>query len=198
MNYTLKRTSSRVMAITTAVAKKHAVIDHNEDDTLIARLIEAAQDELEPPNGWLGRALSLADYECTFDEFADEIVIPASPLVSLETFTYLDTDGDEQTVSADLYTLIGTDPAKIVLDSGETWPAIQSGRPGAVKITFKAGYEPAADDENNIPLVPEIIKQYMLYQISTAYDLRHSISVGQPLHENKFIKNMLESWRVRI
>ena len=199
--YRLERTTTRNPAILLADAKAHLRVDHDTEDSLIESIVLAVQDMLEPPDGWLGRALARADYRLTLPGFADVIKLPAPPFVELKEFKYFDVDGDEQTVDSGVYRVVERDIAYIERISGQSWPTAESGRTDPVTVTYTAGYqEPVAaegDQEAIAGDVPEAIQQWMLMQIAQFYDMRSAIS-PQQFHGTPFVRHMLESWRVRL
>ena len=76
------------------------------------------------------------------------ILLPRPPLVSVSSITYVDQDGVAQTWSPSLYTVEKptgdyADPGRIFPNFGEIYP-IARAMPGAVTITFVAGYGLAA------------------------------------------------------
>ena len=187
---TLERVTAKTQVIPTYEIRKYLVVDHDDDNILLDRLAMVAQDMLEPPDGWLGRALARADFKLSMSDFEDEIKLPAPPFSLIKTFEYRDTtDGSLQTVDASLYEVVERNIAVIRLLDGKTWPDVGDYL-DAVQITYESGYETYDD-------VPEAIRMYMLYQISQMYDLRSPLLMGQ-FQENKFVKHMLESWRVRL
>lgn len=94
---------------------------------------------------YLGRSLAEQTWQLDLDEFADEIALPNGPVTGIVTFTYRDADGVEQTVDPDLYMLDAvSDPPRILLNSGASWPTIEDRPANAVTVTYTAGYTPAA------------------------------------------------------
>lgn len=135
-----------VPAVTTADAKAHLNVLHASDDDLIAALVSVAQQHLEGEDGLggvLGRAVVQHTLEMHLGGFPPEDVIrlPQPPLVSVTSVTYLDTDGDEQTLSASKYAVhIDRGPGYIRLKPDQAWPGTQSGVDDAVRVRFVAGY----------------------------------------------------------
>ena len=188
--YRLERITSRSLALDLTEVKVHLRVDHDTEDNYISDLIYAVQDMLEPPDGWLGRALARADYRLTLPGFSSIIKLPAPPFVELKAFKYFDVDGDEQTVDADDYRVIEKDIAYIEIVSGKAWPMLQSGRLDPVKVEYTAGYNGSAN-------VPQAIRQYMMMQISQLYDMRSLVN-AQQVRRTPYVANMLEGWRVRL
>lgn len=181
-----------VSCVSVEDAKAYLRVDSGIEDGVIDGAIRSVQDQLVPPEGWLGRALTDAQFRLDIPSFGNEIVLPAPPFHSIESFVYIDRDGDEQTVDADLYTVTDGTPAVIQLRRNKTWPTdIDTCRNDAVQITFNAGYGAPED-------VPMVIRQWVKYQVSQIHDIRQPIVVGTIVSETPFIRSMLESWRVRL
>lgn len=135
--------------VSAADAKAWAPVLKEDDDARVDALLQVAQFAIEPPNGWLGRALGLQTLEARFDAFRSPcLFLPCPPLRELISVTYSDSDGVEQTIALpSLRTLgIGTSTGSISLRSGASWPATECG-PEAVRVRFKAGY---ADDSAEV------------------------------------------------
>lgn len=170
----------------------HLRLDAGTQDQYVQQLVRAVQDQLEPPNGWLGRALTTAEYRLTLPRFGERITLPAPPVQSVDAIEYRDRNGDTQTVDPDDYRLIDTDPAVVTIRNDKSWPDTLDDAPDAVTITFTAGYGDHAED------VPTVIRQWMLMQVSQMFDIRQPVIVGTIATATPFVRDMLESWRVRI
>ena len=73
-------------------------------------------------------------------------LIPLSPLVSISSITYVDTNGDTQTLATSVYEVdAAARPGRVGLQEGQVWPATQTGL-AKVTITFVAGYGTARTD----------------------------------------------------
>lgn len=74
------------------------------------------------------------------------ITLPRPPLSSITSIQYVDTNGDTQTLSTDVYeTDAKSRPARIAEKTGQVWPATESGL-NKVTITYVAGYGTARTD----------------------------------------------------
>ena len=134
------------LPVTVAEAKAYARINYDDDDAVIETLIQAARDHLEQATG---RTFVATTYKLTLDEFAhNEIQLPRSPILSIESVTYDDRDGNSQTLATSGYTLdLASEPGWIVPDLHTRWPATFQGV-NALQIVFRAGY---ASDGNTPP-----------------------------------------------
>jgi uncharacterized phiE125 gp8 family phage protein len=125
--------------MTTDELKLHLRVDHSNDDDLIAYLLRAAREYCEVLQG---RAYIVRTYAMTFDNgWPVEIFsVPYPPLVSVSSITYLDADGDTQTLATTEYTVdTKTEPARIYEAYNKTWPTIRDVR-NTITVTFIAGY----------------------------------------------------------
>lgn len=123
----------------------------SETDGVLEPLIAAACAQIEPPNGWVGRAFGLQTLEMRGPCFSDhwgghELTLRFPPFRAFVSVKYLDANGVEQTLDPSLYGVIGAqgaDIARLVLAYGGAWPALRSDRE-AVRVRYTAGYD--ADD----------------------------------------------------
>jgi uncharacterized phiE125 gp8 family phage protein len=157
-----------VEPVTLAEAKTHLGVTVSDDDDMIEELIVAAREFAE---GYTGRKLIEQTIQFTLPEFpaGGVIYIPASPVISVESVGYVDSDGDDQTLSADTYEVRALElPPKISLLGGESWPSTDSDTMEAVTITAKVGYGSSAGD------VPKRIKTAMKLLLTKLYDMESS------------------------
>ena len=145
-NYT--RTDPDIEPVTVADVKHQLRIDHNEDDDDLADMIAEARAECEGPK--LGdRALingTCIDYLDTFD---DEIELHWSPVVSITSVVYLDTDGASQTLASTVYEVANKNGMGVLrLKYGQSWVSVRS-HGDVITVTYVAGYGAAA---SSVPL----------------------------------------------
>ena len=123
--------------LTTAEAKQHFRVDHDEEDSLIDRCVTTARQQVE---SFTRRALINTTFTLKLDAFPHQIRPPRSPLSSVSSVTYLDTNGDSQTLSTDVYGVdTDTEPGRIYLKYNQVWPDTREIE-NAVTVTFVAGY----------------------------------------------------------
>ena len=72
-------TPPTVPAVTLADAKLHLRVDGDDEDVIIATMLEAAIRYLDGPDGVLGRALAPQEWEVVFDRAAGRI--PLEPVI---------------------------------------------------------------------------------------------------------------------
>lgn len=126
------------------------------------------------------------------DRFPDP-AIRLPPMQSVTGITYVDNDGNTQTLATDQYIVdTASKPARIAPAYGVIWPSVRV-QANAVKIRFVAGYGAAA-------AVPACIKQWMIMRIKTLLENPAAIVLGVngmaelPAH---FVDSLLDSERVR-
>jgi uncharacterized phiE125 gp8 family phage protein len=87
--------------------------------------------------------------------------------------TYTDETGVTATLAPSTYVVDpDSEPGRIVLARGKSWPAVTLATAGAIKVTFKAGYGDTAAS------VPQRIKQTLLLLIGHWYENREPVVVG--------------------
>jgi uncharacterized phiE125 gp8 family phage protein len=164
-------TAPAVEPVSLTEAKLHCRVDVSDDDNLITALIQAAREVAEAISR---RALITQTWKLILDEFpaTDEIVIPLPPLQSVASVTYKDQDGSSSTFSSGDYIVsTDTEPGKVVLGYGKSWPSTTLYPTGAVTVQFTAGFGDASTD------VPEKYRQAMLLLIGHWYENREAIAM---------------------
>lgn len=190
-------------AITLAEAKAHLKVKHATEDGLITSLIETARQHLEgltAQDGILGRAIMQQTVEATFDGFprCGYIDLPRPPLVDVEAVTYLDADGEEQTLDEALYTVeTGRLVGRIRRRAGASWP-VTSADPDSVTVTYVAGYGAVGGTEEApvVTGVPRPIVQAMLMLIGHWYTSKTPISVAGRTSEAYAVEALLAPFRI--
>lgn len=153
--------------------KTHGKIEEESEKTYVETLIEAATGWIDGPTGWLGRTLGvqvlelrLGDWPCSFSD------LPYGPIIEIISVVYVDAEAVERTIDVD------------GLSDDFEFPSIR-GRPGDVRIRYRAGYG-ALDDATppkwvNTP--PAAIKVAVMMIVSEWYESRSPVSVGSSLDE---------------
>lgn len=179
-----------------AEARQHLREPDVSDDPYILALIAAARQLAEHETG---RQLMSATYDLHLDDWptSDNIRLPRPPVTAVTHVKYYDEDGVLQTLSTAGYHVdTVSEPARIVLVDGESWPTLQT-RPNAVVVRFVAGYA----DAFNVPAetattVPASIRQWMLLHIGTWFEERQSVVAGVSLAVLPELGGLLDPWRV--
>lgn len=120
------------------------------------------------------------------------IRFPHSPVASITSITYVDTDGNTQTLDASLYELDNkTEPARLYPSYGNVWPATRY-KPNAVTIRHVAGW--ASRD-----LVPGPIKRAIKLLVGHWNENREGVmadSRAVSVEIQMGVKNLLWSKRI--
>lgn len=189
-------------------ARRHMRVDTfqpeqtHPDDADITAFVQAATDEIDGRNGWLGRALVTQTWKLLLDEFPGSfrfgcnrhgrIALPLPPLQSVTSVKYIDADGVEQTLTADTDYRVVTDaePGFVEPLYGKTWPSARD-EANAVRITYVAGYGDSGDD------VPALLRSYVKIAAAFRYQFRELGIAGTEVPTVKHLVAALENYRMR-
>jgi uncharacterized phiE125 gp8 family phage protein len=190
-------TPPTVEPITLQQAKSQCRVDFPDDDLLITGLITAARQYAEKRTN---RAFYTQTWLRTLDFFPlygrmdgsrspserdtwpygtwywDRVTIdlPHNRVQSVTSITYIDSNGDTQTLPTSAYNVDVTSmPARITPNQGMFWPILNNYIPGSVQITYVAGSYGDGVDTNTIP---QTIVQAMLMLIAHWYTHREAAS----------------------
>lgn len=164
--------SDQDLTVSVDEARAHLILDHRDDDTLLAGFIRTALDWLTPPSGWLGRSLMRQTLRLDMPTWCFRpIELPAPPIVSVTSIKYFDAVNAEQTLDPSDYFL---DEDTLLWGATFTEPQLYA-RPYAVRITYLAGYENAA-------ALPPAIKAGLLQLVAHWYENRDAVSTLGPLN----------------
>lgn len=120
-----------------------------------------------------------------------EVHLPMPRLIDITSIAYLDENGDAQTLSADDYSASLSDDDPFIEPVADAWP-VTADQPGAVTITYRAGYGDSADD------VPFDIRAAMLLLTADLYRNREAqVDMAVELKPNMAVANLLEPYAVR-
>lgn len=151
----------------------------NTDDDLLAALGLAARNLVEKLTG---RQLVTATWRLTLDGFPwpggwqmleapgvwpdpHTILIPRAPLASVSAVEYYDLGDTLRTLDPAVYVVDAAhDPGRVTLAMNQVWPVTRL-RPGAVRVTFAAGYGAAS-------AVPEEAKLAIRMTVAHWYEHR--------------------------
>lgn len=184
--------------VTVDQAKDHLRMDADStvDDELVNRYIAAATDWVEK---FTNRALCQQTWAMRLDDFprctgarGRYIELPKPPGISVASITYVDTAGVTQTLATDRYAVFADDWQPFVTEAyGTTWPSVRS-QPGAVTVTFVAGY--AKEGSSYRTNVPDALKAAIWMHVQGQYD---NLPAADWQALERAIKNMVEPYRVR-
>lgn len=156
--------------LTLTEVKDHLRIDDTDSDDELTLLLAAARSHVETRTN---RQLMQATFELTLDRWPGgrELVLRMPPLASVTSVTYYDEDEASQTLaSGDYHVDTATEPGRIVLKDGESWPNLDE-RPAAVTVTYVAG-QASADD------VPDAAKLATLQLLAHWFENREAVAFG--------------------
>jgi uncharacterized phiE125 gp8 family phage protein len=175
--------------LTTSDVKDFLRVDSSDEDTLIGVLITAARSMAE---AYTMRILMTTTIEEFYDGFPDYrnprdrdiLYLSRGPIQSITSVKYVDTLGDEQTVSSDNYrTDLVSEPARISSDNG--WTATKD-TVNAVVVRYLCGYSSSSD-------VPAPIRQAMLLIIGEMYEKRQD-SIKRLPTAAEYLMNPFRVW----
>jgi len=160
------------MTISLAEAKAHCVVEHSLDDGYLVGLIQAATAATED---YTRTAITQRSISKTFAEFGDMRL--KGPLKSVTSITYVDNNGNPQTVAPSVYQNCGvwtatsesTTAPYITLAYDQHWPDARV-QAEAVTVNYVAGYQ-----QNEIP---EALRHAVLLMIGNLYANREPIVIG--------------------
>lgn len=174
--------------VTTAEIKAHLRIDTSDEDTLLDAYVAAARLFCE---NYTARSFVDRTYVAKIPDFADTIVLPYRPIVSISSIKYWDTASPsvQQTLAASTYSLVNN---CLVRTYGETWPSVYP-RLDAVEITYIAG-----DGTSNSPAasVNEAVKAAIKLIVGDLYENREGKIVGMAQSDNPTVMRLLHPYRV--
>jgi uncharacterized phiE125 gp8 family phage protein len=174
-----------VDVVSDAEQKAFSKIDLTDDDALVTTLNETATRYITDR---LQRSLVFETFENYLDAFPQSgcpIEICRTPLSSVTSITYTDTDGNPQTLAATEYKVDDKiEPAAIWEAFQKTWPSTRD-EVNSVKVTFVAGFGAAATD------VGEEFKTIIKHMFAHLYEHREPMKdktwVEIPEHLNALI-----------
>lgn len=179
-------TEPSVEPVTLQEAKNHLRILHDDEDTTIEAYMKATRRYVEQVLTW--RALITQEIELALDSFRKEIKLPRPPLKEVENIKYTDKDGQEHTIDSDKYIVdTHSEPGRVVLAYGESWPSDILYPVNAVKIEYEAGYGDNPED------VPAELKQAILILTAHFYEQREPVVIGQSVESIPFAVEALTS-----
>lgn len=177
--------STALPVVSTAEAKLHLRIDHDDEDTLIGDLVAAATEVVEVRSR---RQLAGTTRRVELDGFPPlergdldtRIILPRPPLISITHVKYLDAAGVDTTLDAAEYSLVlgygGSEGGRgwVQPAYGKSWPTHRV-HPGSVRITYVCGYGGATPEAGD---VPQALRRAILLLVGHWYANREAVIVG--------------------
>lgn len=177
--------------VSTTQVKSHIrQIMGSSEDGLIASLIISTRQKIE---AYTHRALITQTWDAVYDTIPGVRVIDIAlpTLKSITSITTYDKD-DASTVfaSSKYFVDVFSEPGRVSLNDGESWPTGSFRIVNAMIIRFIAGY-------GNATAVPDAIKQAMLQAISFFYKNREGVREGQEIKGlPQIAKDLLSTYRI--
>jgi len=127
-------------------AKAHLRYEESDKDTDIEALIVMARQACEVATN---RAMLTQDWVLALDGFPGRsgiIELLRPPLQEVLEITYTDLNGEAQNLSAEYYQVDTiSEPGRVMPARNCLWPETDSGTMNAVQISYRAGWETAAE-----------------------------------------------------
>ena len=162
-----------ITPITIEEVKAQLRVEHDDDDTILTRLIDVAVAYTDV-RGALGQAIITQKWAQWINANPPQNVsLILGPVQDVTAIKYYDTDGVLQTDDINNYQVFGTDFATVISPKDSfTWPVSQQ-RSDAIKIEYEIGY----GDE--ITSVPQTIRHALMLLIGHWYDNREQTGVDE-------------------
>ena len=190
--------------LTTAEAKLFLRVGNDAENDAIDRLIASARATIE---AWTGRQLIDATWTWTLDRWPafvrpwsdgpwdvnrgrtrSEFRLPHSPLASVTSVKYIDTNGTQQTLTGggtDYDVVTDEEPGKVRLAYDQSWPEIRD-QLRAVEIIYVAGYGTEGSD------VPAAARDLILMAVEDVYNHR-AMNVERAMTANPAASGLLDA-----
>ena len=182
-------TPATTQIITTAVAKTYLKVDVSDDDTLIDNLIKAATHSAEE---YTNRYFEDTVLKMVGDTWTDIATLYKSPVISVSSIKYYDSDDSQQTLHASVY-LVDTvsNPCQISLQVDQSFPNL-SNRAMAVEVNYTVGDSAESS-------ATELITQAVLLLVGHWYQNRESVVVGRTATEVPLgAKMLLDQYKIQV
>lgn len=186
-------TAPTVEPVSLTEAKTQCRVDIADDDTYISALITAARSHLE----MIARpqlAMITQTWECLLDDWpgGDTLELRPYPLQSVTSVKYTDQAGAETTYSSANY-LVDTysEPGRLRLKTGASWPSASLRELNGVAIRFVAGYGAAGT------AVDMQLRQAILLLVAHWYENREPVlTTGAQAVSMPFtVTALMQHWR---
>lgn len=203
MHWTLEVVSEPAYEpVSRAEAKRWLRIDADDTnhDQVVDMLVKAMREDAENLTwrAFISRQLRLTLDDWPLDrQYGSKIVLPHPPLISVDSFQYLDADGATQTLATTEYDVHAQYEPGFIIPAWEvTWPTIRR-RPNALVITYTAGYAPGSpsDEASNQENMPAKLRLWMESKMSTHNEFREMIISGNIVEKipRDFTDSLLDS-----
>lgn len=170
-------TPPAIKPVTLTEAKAWLDIGYTDKDTVITGLIGAATAHLDGWTGILGRCLCEQTWRQDYDDFRSCLRLPLFPVVSITSLKYTDTNGAEQPIASENYTLKNDDlGAYVEFTSSYSFPSLNT-ESAPVRVAYLAGYADIAGTPKTSS-VPDDIKNAIALLVRHWFDNPGAVVVG--------------------
>lgn len=167
--------------------KRYLRIDGTDEDVVLEALLVAAREEIEM---FTGKTLLATTYALRLDDFpaCGWVSLPRPPAQSITSITYLDTANVSQTLATTVYgSDTYTEPGRVYLHSGQSWPSTHETGINTVTITYVAGY--------TLATLPDRFRMVLKLMVGDLYEHREG-HLEARVTMNETMKRML--WGLRL
>lgn len=173
-------TAAAAYPVTLAEAREWCRVDSDDtsQDATLNMLIAAATRRAEDITG---RAFVERTMEAAMDHFKHhEIYLPWAPLIGIDSITYIDQNGNTQTLASSTYEVDTIEePGEVRPVYGSVWPVVGYAF-NAVRIRYRAGYvapgSPQDLTDNNY--LPAELRVWMQSRLATLFKTREQFVEG--------------------
>jgi len=170
------------MSVTLTELKSQLRITGTDEDTELGIYLAASIEYVEQ---YTGQRLSRVARTAYFDSFGVMELVGDSP--ASITVSYLDDNGDSQTLSSAVYALkVHKARPYLTLANGQSYPTTQA-VDAAVTVTYTSGY-----DVNSLPT---LLKAAVLVDAATLYEFRENETV-MTLHDRGMVERLCAPHRI--
>jgi hypothetical protein len=150
-----------------------------DDDLYVTQLIEDATQEIE---NYIESDIAKTTNTYEFYEFSSNcLIIKRSPLISVDSISYLDSNGDSQTITvADCKIQRSNQKIYIELDSSYTTDKLT--------VVFKSGF---LDKET----CPSALKRFVLRRVSDLYDVERGSKISGVIRNDDTFWSALNAYK---
>ena len=164
------------LAVSVEDCKSDLKLEHNDDDKLVEDYILAACALVGGRDGIVGKVLTTEKWDLKLSSAQGIVELPLSPVQSIESITYFDSQNQEQTLDVSNFYLYGDEDSAIIEPkAGTVWPAVYARR-DAIKIRYVAGFGAANQLPANITRAIRLI-------VAHWYENRTAVLVGVTAQE---------------
>lgn len=168
--------------------KLYLRIEHADEDFLLGMLLRASRLDCER---FIRKQFLTATWQLKLDDWptSNIIRVPKPPLQSVSSISYIDADGNPQTLNSSVYQVdIISHPGRIMPAFGQVWPTLRGETLNAITITFLAGWTTPT-------LVPDSLRIAIMMLAGDMYEHREN-QLEAKVEQNQTVMKLL--WHERL